>query len=76
MSKSTQEILDRGMRCLQDQMGTVDAEYFISLIIREQFDYTKWQREYFDAKTPDEIRSEAIEYNKQHPFHGKQATVI
>ncbi len=39
-------------------------------------DYTKWQREYFDAKTSDKIRSEAIEYNKQHPFHGKQATVI
>ena len=35
MSKSAQEVLTRGMQCLQDQLGAVDAEYFISLIIRE-----------------------------------------
>ena len=76
MSKSAQEVLTRGMQCLQDQLGAVDAEYFISLIIREQFDYTQWQREYFDQMTPEEISREAADYNKKHPFSGKAATMI
>ena len=37
---------------------------------QEAFDYTKWQREYFDAKTPEEISREAEEYEKAHPFTG------
>lgn len=53
MNTTTSEIMRRGMECLTKQMGIVEAEQFISVIIREKFDYTKWQREYFDAKTPD-----------------------
>lgn len=49
-------------------MGIVDAEHFISVIIREKFDYTKWQREYFDAKTAEEISAEAFNFEKTHPF--------
>ena len=76
MSKNAEELLDRGMQCLTEQMGTVDAEYFISLVIREQSDYTKWQRRYFDEKTPEEIRQEALGYNQSHPFQGKKAKII
>ena len=36
----------------------------------EKFDYTKWQREYFDGKTPEEISAEAAQYEKEHPFTG------
>ena len=71
MAISTVEILNRGMRCLTEQMGIVEAEHYISAIIREKFDYTKWQREYFDAKTPEEISQEASEYEKPQPFAGK-----
>lgn len=39
--------------------------------IREKFDYTKWQRNYFDAKTPEEISTEASQYEKSHPFTGE-----
>ena len=52
MATSTVEIMNRGMKCLTDQMGIVEAEQFISTIIREKFDYTKWQREYFEATQP------------------------
>lgn len=52
MNKSTEEVLNRGMTYLREKMGTVDAEYFIYLVIKEQFDYTEWQREYFDNKSP------------------------
>ena len=45
---ATVELLSRGMECLVQSMGVVDAEYFIAAVQRERFDYTKWQREYFD----------------------------
>jgi len=32
-----------GMKTLLDNLGHVDAERFISLIIREPFDYTAWR---------------------------------
>lgn len=70
MMESTSEIMNKGMKCLMEQMGIIEAERFISVIIREKFDYTKWQRDYFDAKTPTEIRQEASRFEKEHPFTG------
>jgi len=32
-----------GMKILLDKLGKVDAERFVSLIIREPFDYTAWR---------------------------------
>ena len=34
MNKSTEEVLNRGMTYLREKMGTVDAEYFIYLVIK------------------------------------------
>jgi hypothetical protein len=31
-------------------------------------DYTKWQREYFDSKTPEEISAEASRFEAAQPF--------
>lgn len=45
---STIELLSRGMECLVESLGIVDAEYFIAAVRRERFDYTKWQSEHFD----------------------------
>ena len=42
MANSTVELMNRGMRCLISQMGIVEAEEFISTIIQEKFDYTKF----------------------------------
>lgn len=70
MIESMSEIMNKGMKCLTEQMGIIEAEQFISIIIREKFDYTKWQRDYFDAKTPEEISLEASQFEKAHPFTG------
>ena len=70
MMTSTAEIMNRGMKCLTEQLGILEAEEFISVIIREKFDYTKWQREYFDTKTPKEISAEASHFEKMQPFVG------
>lgn len=64
---STAEILDRGMQCLTNGLGSVDAERFLSTLMRERFDYTKWQRAYFDSMQPGEFHSNAVEYAKSHP---------
>jgi hypothetical protein len=39
---------DEGMKVLINNLGRVEAERFISLIIREPFDYTEWQKELFN----------------------------
>ena len=70
MASSTVELMNKGMECLKDNLGVVDAEMFISLIIREKFDYTRWQREYFDNMAPGEFNEKAVEYAKDHPFKG------
>ena len=65
------ELVAKGMDILVRELGIIEAERFISIIIRERFDYTKWQREYFDQKTPEMISQEAEAYELAHPFEGK-----
>ena len=50
-----------GMRVLLEGLGKVDAERFISLIIKEPFDYTKWQRNLFDGMSVRELSDVAME---------------
>lgn len=47
--KTDSVIKNEGMSVLINKLGKVDAERFISLIIKEPFDYTKWQANYFDT---------------------------
>ena len=71
MATSTNEIPSKGMRCLVQQLGVVEAEEFICVILREQFDYTKWHRNMFDDMTLHELNTAAAEYVKKHPYTGK-----
>ena len=68
--------MSKGMNCLLNGLDIIEAEQFISAIIREKFDYTKWQREYFDAIPDDVLMSAATEYDKAHPYKGAPSTVI
>lgn len=70
MNPSTAEIMNTGMKCLLEKLGVVGAEQFVSTIIRERFDYTRWQREYFDTKTSEQISEEAEIYERQNPYSG------
>jgi len=60
-------IMERGMRSLVDSLGEVDAESFVTRLIREPFDYTKWQRNLFGGMTAQEISNEAVKYCKDNP---------
>ncbi len=65
------EIMDIGFACLVEKLGVVNAERFIAMIKRDSFDYTIWRKEYFKDMDLEEIRKEAVDYNKSHPFKGK-----
>ena len=55
-----------GMKILSEKLGIVDAERFISLISRENFDYTKWREENLNQKISiRELSRQATEYAKK-----------
>ena len=47
---------------------SVEDEHFISGILRESFDYTKWQSEHFDNANPDEFLETAFVYDDTYPI--------
>ncbi|MBQ9060594.1 MAG: hypothetical protein IJ128_05585 [Firmicutes bacterium] len=70
MNTNTIEIVNRGMRCLTEQLGAVEAEKFIAAVIRNKFDYTEWQKEFFDAKAAGQFHEESLEYAAANPYEG------
>ena len=54
------------MQILAENMGIIETEKFISLIKSENFNYTEWQRNYFDRKSREEIDAEMSEYFEVH----------
>jgi len=51
---------NEGMKVLINHLGRVEAERFISLIIREPFDYTEWQRNLFNNLSVKELSNKAM----------------
>ncbi|MEZ4633040.1 MAG: hypothetical protein R2880_20400 [Deinococcales bacterium] len=58
------EIRVQGLEALIDALGKVQAERFISLILREPFDYTLWQRELWSEKSVEELSRMAMDHRK------------
>lgn len=48
------------MKCLIDNFGNVDTQRFISLIIKESFDYTKWQETLYEDMSIEELSIKAM----------------
>ena len=70
--RNTAVIMQDGMNCLVSKLGTVETEVFIWNILKEPFDYTEWQKEYFkDVKLEDFNRS-AADYDKKNPIKIKE----
>ena len=65
---STAEIMDRGISCLVEQLGMIETERFISVLLREKSDYTKWRKRYFADLSSDEFHTAAVEYGKANPL--------
>lgn len=61
MVRTDTDVKNDGMKALLETLGKVDAERFISLIIKEPFDYTKWQKNLFDNMSVRELSRVAME---------------
>ena len=65
---STTDIMDTGINCLLKNLGIIETERFISVLIREKSDYTKWRQRYFADVTSDEFHKDAVAYAKANPL--------
>ena len=73
MSTDT-EVRLRGLRALVETLGTVEAERFITLILREPFDYTSWQRHLWADRSVDDISKAAMALRSAPPNKGTEPT--
>ena len=65
---NTLKIMELGMNCLLEHLGTTNTEIFISALIREKFNYTEWRKDFFGNASVHEINSAAVEFAKNYPF--------
>ena len=56
------EIKVRGLKALADALGHVEAERFITLLMREPFDYTEWQKRLWPERSVEDISKAAMEF--------------
>jgi len=66
--RSTSVIKKEGLECLIKTLGDLETEIFISSLIRESFDYTEWQRSYFEKYSLNDFLGRAAEFDKVQPF--------
>ena len=66
---NTTLIMNKGMNCLLEKLGALETEIFISNLLREPFDYTKWQRDnLYTGISLNELNKSAAQYSKDHPL--------
>jgi hypothetical protein len=61
------ELRIKGMQLLLREFGKVDAEMFISLMLREPFDYTQWHKGSFKEIPLEELSKSAMQYSAEKP---------
>jgi hypothetical protein len=66
--KMTETVLMKtGMKVLIEQLGNINAERFVSILLREPFDYTEWRNNNLCVgMTVEEISRKAMEVYKQN----------
>ncbi len=59
------ELKIKGLKVLSEYLGDIEAERFISLVLREPFDYTKWRQGQWDALSVSQISQQAMELRRK-----------
>ena len=68
---NTAAIMSKGMNYLLEKMGPFETEIFISNLLREPFDYTKWSRDnLYSDMSLHELNQKAAQYAKEHSENG------
>ena len=58
-------LMKTGMKILIENLGNIDAERFVSILLREPIDYTQWRKNNLGLNmTVEEISKEAMEIYK------------
>ena len=73
---NTAEVIDKGMRCLTEHLGVLEAETFISAMLREQSDYTEWHRRFVEATSKEEFKKLVRVADKVSPYRGSPSSII
>jgi hypothetical protein len=60
------ELKIKGFEVLSKFLGDIEAERFISLILREPFDYTKWRQGQWDHLSLEQISRKAMELRRKN----------
>ena len=61
-------LLDKGIRCLTEKLGMLEAEQFIYVLLSQPFDYTEWREKHlFTGMSVDEISDAAEKYCRENP---------
>jgi hypothetical protein len=61
-------LLDKGMKCLTNELGLLKAEQFVYLLLSQSFNCTEWRKNnLFIGMSIDEISEAADKYNKENP---------
>jgi hypothetical protein len=63
--KTDTEVKIKGLDILVQGLGAVDAERFISLLLREPFDYTQWQKDLWADRSVEQISKKAMYLRKK-----------
>lgn len=65
------ELSKKGVHCLIDNLGYINATEFIASLMQEAREntqtYEEWSEEYFGNMTDEEFRADLQEYIKNHP---------
>jgi hypothetical protein len=59
------DVIQKGLGALLDALGKVDAERFITLLHRDPFDYTTWQKNLFENISVTELSAKAMAVRKK-----------
>ena len=62
--RTDSELRVSGIRALVAALGPVEAERFVSLLMREPFDYTKWQSNLWPEMGVEEISKAAMDLRR------------
>jgi len=63
--KTDMVLRTEGMRILAKNLGIVDCERFITIIMREPFDYTEWRQNLFVDETLDNFLDNAMKHREK-----------
>ena len=60
------EIKKKGLKILIENLGNLETEKFISLIIKEPFDYTQWQSTLWNDQPVKKVSEKAMNYRSKN----------